>query len=317
MVANAEALKAGKVAVLLGGDSSEREVSLNTGEACAAALESLGYTVERVDAREDLAGQLTRLEPLAVFNALHGRWGEDGCVQGLLECLGLPYTGSGVLASALAMSKVASKRVFHASGLPTAEYQVVLASEIAGFGPEDLELPLPCVVKPDCEGSSVGITIVKSEGELAAALEAAAAFPGDLLIERFVAGREISVAVLDGEALGTVEIRPAREWYDYTAKYDKQSGTQYLVPAPLSEEVAQAVHGFARRAHVALGCKGVTRSDFIVPEDDVPQLLELNTLPGMTGTSLVPKIAAGRGISFAELCERLLLGAGLEKEREG
>lgn len=317
MSARSDTLKTGTVAVLLGGRSAEREVSLATGEACAAALEARGYRVERIDAGLDLAGRLVEVRPTAVFNALHGRWGEDGCVQGLLECLGIPYTGSGVLASALGMSKVASKRIFHAAGLPTPAYQVIPAAEVAGFDVHQLALSLPCVVKPDGEGSSVGISIVRSADELGAALEAARSFPGDLLLEAYVEGREISVAVLEGESLGVIEIQPARDFYDYTAKYDKASGTRYLFPAPLDEAVEARVLELGCAAHQALGCRGVTRADFILPAVGEPQLLEVNTLPGMTGTSLVPKIAAGRGLSFEDLCERLLLGARLEKEGPG
>lgn len=305
-------LEGQKVAMLLGGRSAEREVSLNSGEACASALESRGFDVERVDVDLDIADRLHALQPAVAFVALHGRYGEDGCIQGLLESMGIPYTGAGVLASALAMDKVASKHLFASVGIPTPEYLVVSREEAADFCAEQVTFGFPCIVKPSAEGSSVGVSIVKEEVGLSAAIERAAGFGKNLLIERYVRGREVAVAVLDHQALGAIEIVPERPFYDYEAKYAKGSGTRYLFPAPLETKQYERVCEVAAQAHRVLGCRGVTRSDFMVAGSGDVWLLELNTLPGMTATSLVPKIAAGKDIDFGELCERLLASASLE-----
>ena len=300
------------VAVLYGGRSAEREVSLKTGEACAEALRSRGLDVTLVDAGLDLDQRLRAMGAAVVFVALHGRWGEDGCTQGLLESMGIPYTGSGVLASAAAMDKVVSKLLFRAAGLPLAAYRVFAPSAIGAVGVADLPAGLPAVVKPACEGSSVGVHLVKEAAALPAALADAARFKGDVLVEEYLRGQEVNVAVLDGVALGTVEMVPSRDFYDYVAKYTPGS-TQYFVPARLSSEATARVCRDAETAYRALGCSGVARVDFIVAADATPYILEVNTLPGMTGTSLVPKIAAGKGIPFPELCERILDGASLKE----
>lgn len=300
-----------KVAVLYGGRSAEREVSLATGKACAEALRSRGLEVTLVDAGLDLDVRLRALGADVAFVALHGRYGEDGCAQGLLESMGIPYTGSGVLASAAAMDKVLSKLLFREAGLALAAYRAFPASRSASIGLADLPAGLPAVVKPACEGSSVGVHVVKDVGELAAALADAARYKGDLLVEQYLRGQEVNVAVLEGSALGTVEVVPSREFYDYVAKYTPGS-TQYFVPARLSPEVAARTCRDAETAFRALGCAGAARVDFIVAGDGTPYILEVNTLPGMTGTSLVPKIAAGRGIPFPELCERILDTASLK-----
>ncbi len=300
-----------KVAVLYGGRSAEREVSLKTGEACAEALRSRGLDVTLVDAGLDLDVRLRALRAEVAFVALHGRYGEDGCAQGLLESMGVPYTGSGVLSSAMAMDKVVSKLVFREAGLALAAYRVFPASRAASIGVADLATGLPAVVKPACEGSSVGVHVVKEAGELASALADAARFKGDLIVEEYLRGQEVNVAVLDGAALGTVEMVPSREFYDYVAKYTPGS-TTYHVPARLPPEATARVCRDAETAYRALGCSGAARVDFIVAGGGIPYILEVNTLPGMTGTSLVPKIAAGRGIPFPELCERILDGATLK-----
>ena len=299
-----------RVAVLLGGVSSEREVSLRSGAAVAAALRRLGHAVTEIDAGPDLAERLAEVRPEAVFIALHGRFGEDGCVQGLLELLGLPYTGSGVLASALAMDKVLAKRLFRAAGLPVPPGVDGLATELVRRPLESLGLSLPVVVKPRSEGSSVGVSIVRDPAALAGALAAAAVHGPHVLLERYVAGREVHVAVLDGRPLGTIEVVPSAEFYDYAAKYQRQD-TQYICPARLSPAAEAAALDVAARAHQALGCRGVTRADLIVTPAGEPYLLEVNTLPGMTATSLVPKIACGLGMSFEDLCATLLAGARL------
>jgi D-alanine-D-alanine ligase len=300
-----------KVAVLYGGRSAEREVSLATGKACAEALRSRGLDATLVDAGLDLDVRLRALGAEVAFVALHGRWGEDGCTQGLLESMGIPYTGSGVLASAAAMDKVVSKLLFKAAGLSLAGYRVFAPGAVGQVTVADLPAGLPAVVKPACEGSSVGVHVVKEAAELPAALADAARFKGDVIAEEYIRGQEVNVAILDGAALGTVEMVPSREFYDYVAKYTPGS-TQYFVPARLPEEATARVCRDTETAYRALGCAGAARVDFIVAADGTPYILEVNTLPGMTGTSLVPKIAAGKGIPFPELCERLLDGASLK-----
>ena len=300
-----------KVAVLYGGRSSEREVSLRTGKACADALASKGYDVTLLDVGLDLPERLRAARIDVAFNALHGRWGEDGCVQGLLEAMAIPYTGSGVLASALGMDKVFAKAMFGALGLALIDYRVFPQARASEIGPSDLPFGIPCVVKPAGEGSSVGVHLVKDPAKLRAACLDAATFKGDVIVERYLKGVEVNVAVLDGKALGAIEIEPANEFYDYAAKYTAGT-TKYHYPARIPEAHRHRVTEAAVRAHVGLGCSGVSRVDFIVAPDGTPFILEVNTLPGMTATSLVPKIAAGTGIPFPELCERILEGAALK-----
>jgi D-alanine-D-alanine ligase len=303
--------KGKKVAVLYGGLSSEREVSLKTGTAIAKALESRGHDVALLDVDREVATRLRELGAAVAFNALHGRFGEDGCIQGLLEALGIPYTGSGVLASAVGMDKVVSKTMFRALGLAITEHRVFPRSRAGEVSVADIPFGLPCVVKPSGEGSSVGVSLVKDAAGLAKACREAAGFKGDVIVERYVKGKEIQVAVLEGKALGAIEVVPANEFYDYAAKYTAGT-TQYFYPARIPEEHTRRVMAAAEVAHQGLGCDGVTRTDFILTADGTPYILEVNTLPGMTGTSLVPKIAKGNGISFEDLCERLLDGASLK-----
>jgi D-alanine-D-alanine ligase len=272
-----------RVALLVGGLSSEREVSFQTGAAMAEALRTRGYDVVEIDARRDLALKLRASGAAVVFSALHGTFAEDGRIQGLLDWVGLPYTGSDARASLLAFDKVLAKRLFRAAGLPVAEDRVWTGGE--------LDLPLPVVVKPAAEGSSVGVTIAAERGEV--------------LVERFIDGPEISVTIYDGQALGTVEIEPLRAFYDYDAKYADDAGTHYHMPPRVDPEVVAQAERDAERAHAALGCSGVSRVDFIVG-DGQAVLLEVNTLPGMTSHSLVPKVAEGLGVGFPELCERIL-----------
>jgi D-alanine-D-alanine ligase len=300
-----------KVAVLYGGRSTEREVSLRSGAGCAEALRSRGYEVVLVDVDLDVAARLRDARADVAFVSLHGRWGEDGSIQGLLESMGLPYTGSGVLASALGMDKVFSKLLFRDAGLKVIEYRTFPADRADRISVADLPFGLPAVVKPSSEGSSVGVHIVKDAGALGAACADAARYKGDLVVERYVRGAEVNVAVLDGKALGAIEIVPSNEFYDYEAKYTPGK-TQYFYPPRLPEEHVRRTCEAAERAHAVLGCSGITRVDFIVAGDGAPFILEVNTLPGMTATSLVPKIAAGNGLSYADLCERLLDGAALK-----
>ncbi len=285
------------VAVLMGGPSREREVSLNSGRACSAALREAGYKVSEIDAGRDLVARLTAVAPDVVFNALHGRWGEDGCVQGILEWLKIPYTHSGVLASALAMDKQRAKDVFAAAELPVA--QSVLAPKEAVEAAH--VMPVPYVIKPNNEGSSVGVYIVTeaANGPPALALE----MPEVVLVESYVAGRELTVTIMGDRPLAVTDI-VTDSWYDYHAKYEA-GGSRHVVPAHIPEHIETALKTMAFRAHNVLGCKGVSRSDFRWDEtkgQDGIILLETNTQPGMTATSLSPEQAQSVGISFPEFC---------------
>jgi D-alanine-D-alanine ligase len=308
---SAAQLREKRIGVLLGGLSVEREVSLRSGAAVAKALRDLGYAVVEIEAQKDLPARLIQEGIEVVFIALHGRYGEDGCVQGLLESMFIPYTGSGVLASSVAMEKVFAKQIFIAEGIPTPRHAVFRDAAAAKDGFTSLPFPLPVVVKPSREGSSVGVHICRTRQQYDVAVDDAARFAGVLMVEEYVKGREVQGAVLDDEALGAIEIVPAREFYDYEAKYSAGSGTRYLFPAPLSPKQYARVNEICLAAHRALDCRGATRSDVIATDAGEVYLLELNTLPGMTATSLLPKIAAGRGIDFGALCERLLMGARL------
>lgn len=302
-------LKRKRVGVLLGGLSSERDVSLRSGAAVSKALRGLGYDVVEIDVGRDLAARLAAEKVEVAFIALHGRYGEDGCVQGLLECLSIPYTGSGVLASSLAMDKVFAKQIFLAHGIPTPPYRAFSSKEEALAAVDALPFGLPAVVKPSREGSSVGVHLCKTREAYLAAVEDVAGRAGTILVEQYIKGREVQGGVLDNEALGVIEVVAAREFYDYQAKYQSGGTTQYLFPAPLPPEQYARVNEVCLGAHKALGCSGGSRSDVILtPAGDV-YLLETNTLPGMTESSLLPKIAAGQGIDFPALCERLLQGA--------
>ena len=292
-------IKGHHVAVLLGGLSSEREVSLVSGAECADALERLGAKVSRVDAGRDLAAVLTALKPDVCFNALHGEWGEDGCVQGVLETLAIPYTHCGVLASALAMDKAKSKAVLAAAGVAVPGGGLFNRFEAA----RDHVMAPPYVVKPNAEGSSVGVFLVfEGANSPPQALIAPSWTYGDeVMIEPYVAGYELAVAVMDGQALAVTEIVPRTGFYDYAAKY-ADGGSQHVVPARISADATARAMAFAERAHAALGCRGVTRSDFRYDDiNDILVLLEVNTQPGMTPTSLVPEQAAYKGVSFDAL----------------
>ena len=248
------------------------------------------------------------------FIALHGRWGEDGCVQGMLEMMGIPYTGSDVMASALAMHKGKAKELFRLHNLPTPAYYTLTADDTADLAAVHGDFGFPCVVKPIREGSSVGVTIVREAAELAPAIERALCFDSEILVERFISGMEVSVAIVDNRALGAVEIAPRAGFYDYQNKYTK-GATEYFVPPRMSPERYRGVLAQALRAHVALGCRGATRVDMMVSESGNEFVLEVNTVPGLTPTSLLPKIADAAGISFGELCELMLAGASLSSRR--
>jgi len=292
------------VAVLMGGWSSEREISLASGEACASALEGEGYRVSRIDVKPELAAQLDAVKPDVCFNALHGRWGEDGCVQGLLELLSIPYTHSGVLASALAMHKERAKDVLAKAGVPVAESLIVSRDEAARAH----AMTPPYVIKPVDEGSSVGIYIISEgmdpPGAALAGNEKLA--QSELMVERFIPGRELTCGVLGDEVLDIIEILPAEglEFYDYEAKY-APGGSKHVLPAKISSNIYQSIRKLTIEAHKALGCRGVSRTDFRFDEkpDGTGELicLEVNTQPGMTATSLVPELAAYKGWSFGDL----------------
>jgi D-alanine-D-alanine ligase len=299
------------IAVLKGGWSAEREVSLRSGAACAKALREVGYTVTEIDMGRDIAQKLAEVRPDVVFNALHGNYGEDGCVQGLLEIMQIPYTHSGVLASAVAMDKPMAKRVFEAAGLLCPKGVTLSLAELRPKDP----LPRPFVVKPASEGSSVGVYIVTEEDNrpLSVILEGEGDDTRLYLVEEYIAGRELTVAVLDGEALGVTEIRPLSGFYDYTNKYT-DGKSEHLCPAPLDEKSTLAVMNLAVRAHKALGCRGLSRADFRYDFEKNSEnfyLLEVNTQPGMTALSLSPELAAYAGISFNALVDRLVQSAKL------
>ncbi|MDE1170801.1 MAG: D-alanine--D-alanine ligase [Verrucomicrobium sp.] len=290
--------KPSHVAVLKGGPSAEREVSLRTGAACAAALRERGYTVDEID----VAGRDFTLPAGVefVFISLHGAFGEDGEVQAYLEKHGFPYSGSGVAASRLAIDKEASKEAFRRERIPTPEGVTV------GRGDPAPALQPPLVVKPYCEGSSLGMSFVFEEKELAPALDKAFELGERAVVERYIKGRELTVSILGGEALPIVEIAPKEGFYDYTNKYTAGK-TDYLCPAPLDAELTRRVQEISLRAHRALGCEVYSRVDIMLDADSNPYVLEVNTIPGMTATSLLPKAAAAAGIPFPELCERILL----------
>ena len=303
------------VAVLMGGWSAERPVSLNSGKGCADALETCGYRVTRVDVGRDIAQVLAKLKPDVAFNALHGKVGEDGVIQGLLELLQIPYTHSGVLASALAMHKQRAKIVLAAAGVPVAEGFVIDRHDAA----RRHALAPPYVLKPVAEGSSFGVVIVKSERAHPPQEVGRQDWPyGDeLLAERFIAGKELTCAVLGDNALGVIEIRPVSEaFYGYDAKYAK-GGSLHVLPAEIKPKIYHDVQNLALRAHRALGCRGVTRADFRFDPDEGEDgeliCLEVNTQPGMTETSLTPEMAAHAGIGFGELVEWIVEDASCDR----
>ena len=287
------------VALLLGGLSSERDVSLVSGRECGDALERLGAKVTRVDAGRDLAQVLAKLKPDVCFNALHGDWGEDGCVQGVLETLDLPYTHSGVLASALAMDKAKSKAVLAAAGVTVPGGGLFNRFEAAA----EHVMPPPYVVKPNAEGSSVGVFIVL-DGANRPPQEIVApewTYGEEVMIEPYIRGKELAVAVMDGKALTVTDIVPRSGFYDYEAKYG-DGGSEHILPAEIPLKTLEKAMELAERAHAALGCRGVTRSDLRYDDiNDILVLLEVNTQPGMTPTSLVPEQAALKGVDFDNL----------------
>jgi D-alanine-D-alanine ligase len=297
----------------MGGTSGEREVSLRSGNAIARALEDKGCDVVRVElgADNDWASMLRHSGIDSAFLALHGRLGEDGCVQGLCEVLGIPYTGSGVLASALAMDKVKAKELFRQHNVPTPPYYVVTADDdLADLEEIHGSFGLPVIVKPRGEGSSLGVVKVTRPSELLDAIVSALRLDDVALVERYINAREVQVGVLDGRVLGAIEVAPKKGIYDYEAKYTPGM-TEYFMPARLPPTRYLGVLNLAERAVRALGCSGACRVDLLVTEGENEYVLEVNTLPGMTPTSLLPKIAAAAGFDFEDLCEAILHSARL------
>lgn len=303
-------MKDKRIGVLMGGLSAERDVSLKSGGAVHQALLAQGFNAIAIDVGHDLAEVLSSQQIDVAFIALHGRYGEDGCVQGVLELLGIPYTGSGVLASALAMHKLYSKQVFAATGLTITPYVAVSTGETCVAA--ELPFPLPVVVKPVQEGSSVGVSIVKQPEQLQAALDEAFRYDRLALVEQYVKGQEVQVGILDNRAIGAIEIVPKNEFYDFEAKYS-DGMAEHIFPARLAPELYRKVQQQGELAHKALGCDGYSRVDFLVTDSGDCYLLEVNTLPGMTALSLLPEIAAkGAGLSFGELTERIIRSATLK-----
>ena len=300
-------LKQEKIAVLLGGTSAEREVSLNSGTAVLNALRKQGYDAHPIDPKTFPVATLKEQGFDRVFNILHGRGGEDGTMQGLLEQIGIPYTGCGVMTSALTMDKMRTKMLWKAFGLPVAEMEIVTVENRANLNPESVvkKLGLPLMVKPSLEGSSVGLTKVKTMEELESAVDFALKFDRTVLIEEWLSGDEFTVPVLDGEVLPSIKIVPEGEFYDYDAKYISDN-TQYFCPAGLSDAREQELRRLVKQAYDVVGCRGWSRIDVMADAEGKFRLVEVNTNPGMTSHSLFPKSAATVGYSFEQLVEKIL-----------
>ena len=300
-------LKQEKIAVLLGGTSAEREVSLNSGNAVLEALRKQGYDAHPIDPKTFPVATLKEQGFDRVFNILHGRGGEDGTMQGLLEQIELPYTGCGVMASALTMDKMRTKMLWKAFGLPVAEMEIVTTENRVNLNPMAVvkKLGLPLMVKPSLEGSSVGLTKVKTVEELESAVDFALKFDRTVLIEEWLAGDEFTVPVLDGEVLPSIKIVPEGEFYDYDAKYISDN-TQYFCPAGLTEAREQELRRLVKQAYDVVGCRGWSRIDVMADAEGKFRLVEVNTNPGMTSHSLFPKSAATVGYSFEQLVEKIL-----------
>ncbi|MDG2959428.1 D-alanine--D-alanine ligase [Bisgaard Taxon 10/6] len=300
-------LKQQKIAVLLGGTASEREVSLNSGAAVLEALRSQGYDAHPVDPKETSVAHLKEQGFDRAFNILHGRGGEDGVIQGVLEQIGLPYTGCGVMTSALTMDKMRTKMLWKGFGLPIADMEIVTKSTALSLDPQAVvaRLGLPLMVKPSREGSSVGLTKVDSADKLKSAVDFALEFDDIVLIEEWLSGDELTVPVLGGEVLPAVQIVPEGEFYDYNAKY-LSDNTQYICPMPMSDERWEELKNLVKRAYDAVGCRGWSRIDVMTDAEGNFRLVEVNTTPGMTSHSLFPKSAATVGYSFEKLVEKIL-----------
>lgn len=302
------------VALLYGGKSSERDISISSAESVSAGLRECGFKVTEIDTGErHYIDQLERLAPDIVFNCLHGKGGEDGCVQGVCSELGIPFTGSGVLASALAMDKARAKVFFAASGINTPRSATAAPGTEVTYEKLAAELGKKMVVKPSCEGSAFGVSIVDNPEDFEEALAQALKLDVSVVIEQFISGTEVTVAIIGNdelEALPVIEIVPHSEFYDFEAKYAK-GGSDHICPARISEEQTRQCQEMSKTAHIALGCRGVSRSDIIIDESGVPWMLETNTIPGMTKTSLIPDAARATGMDFPTLC-KTIVELGLE-----
>ena len=302
-------MKKNRAVVLMGGISAERAISLITGKACSLALKKMGYKVFQVDAKGNFSKKIKILKPNFIFNALHGKFGEDGFVQKILENLKIPYTHSGVISSSIAMDKVLSKFIFKKSKILTPKYFVLNQRSKLNIKNQikKNKLKFPLVFKPTNEGSSIGVSICKKYDQLMKIIRRNKKYK-NVMIEQYVPGQEIQVAVMGNKPLGAIELRPKRKFYDYKAKYSKSAKTQHIMPAPISKKKYIEVLNIAKKAHKKIGCRGITRSDFRFYKNKF-YLLEINTQPGMTALSLVPEIANFRGINFANLIEWILKDA--------
>ncbi len=304
-----------KVGVIAGGVSSEREVSLRSGTAVFNALKELGYNVVFIDADRNICQRLGEEKIDVAFLVLHGGWGENGGIQGMLEVMGIPYTGSGILASSMAMDKEVTKKIFLYHGIPVPPFKVVRRDEIEAFLDSLSQIiSFPCVVKPAEEGSSVGVSIARDKEELNISLIEAFKYGDRAIVEKFIEGREIHIGVLGGRALGGVEVKPKKGFYDYEAKYTKGL-TEYILPPEIDKSLYEKLKELGLKAHKALGCKGGTRVDIILDKENNPYVLEVNTIPGMTETSLLPKIAQLEGYDFKALVREILELALKENEK--
>ena len=299
-----------KVALLAGGTSGERTISLASGEGAKQALEEAGFSIEMIDPalKEDLV-KLAQGSFDVAFICLHGKGGEDGTIQGMLELLGIPYTGSGVLSSALALDKAKAKVIYRDACIPTPRSVEIFASDALEHTKSLIEcVSVPCVVKPATEGSALGVEIVTDKTKILEAVEKTLKIDSSVLVEDYIAGTEVTVAVLgneDARALPVIEIVPINDFYDFESKY-APGGSKHICPAPLDERTTESVQRYAEQAHKALGCKGMSRSDFIIDADGNAWILETNTIPGMTATSLLPDAGRAAGMSFSELCTKLI-----------
>jgi len=294
-----------KIGVLMGGVSSERNISIMSGKAVLQSLQRQGYNVVGIDVGKDICETLLKEKIDVGFIALHGRWGEDGTIQGLFELMGIPYTGSGILGSAISMDKLVMKQMFKGIGIPTPEYTVCIDERMLRF-------PLPCVVKPACEGSTIGISIVKKKAERKEAIKIALKYDRKVLVERYIEGDEITVGIVNNEILPVIQVIPKKGFYDFEAKYTKGM-TEYVIPARIGRTIEKKAQKIATHIYKAFQLSGCVRIDMLVDKDeDMPLVIDINTSPGMTETSLVPKAWGHLGRSFDELVEEVLKGASLK-----
>lgn len=312
-----------RIGVLMGGVSAERDVSLRSGIAVFNAINALNYNAVAIDVGQDICEDLRREKIEIAFLALHGSYGENGAIQGLLEVMDIAYTGSGVLASALAMDKEASKKIFIYHGIAVPSFKVVSRGDQAGhasatkhYGLPTVDFDLPWVIKPATEGSSIGVNIVSDKSLLDSALKEALMLSERVIVEKYIEGREIHVGILNDRILGSVEVRPKRGFYSYEAKYTPGL-TEYILPPDILSDVLKKTESAALSAYRAVGCRGSARMDLIVDKQGIPYVLEANTIPGMTETSLLPKIAGAAGLDFAHLVEEILRDAVMHKKKGG